>query len=116
MNDFSKPDKKAARAIFELALQREFSKGLNDFYNILHQWKTQQPDDNRDAYYAVCNAVKKFDKHIAQRYDGLSGGRYFITVISLLVDGTISKSELSEFSEQAREQLSAFADRLIDQG
>ncbi|MHB1177764.1 MAG: hypothetical protein ACYCZO_05470 [Daejeonella sp.] len=114
MNEFSKPDKRAARAIFELALQREFSRGLNDFYNILYEWKTLHPRNNRDAYYAVFNAVKKFDKHIAQRYDDQSGNRYFITVISLLADGTISEDDLGGFSEQTRKQLVAFSNEFND--
>jgi len=112
MNELSKPDKRAARAIIELALQREFSEELNNFYNILHQWKMLQPENNRDAYYAVFNAVEKFDHHIAQRYDGLSGGRYFITVISLLADGTINEDDLGGFSEQTRMRLVAFSNEL----
>lgn len=112
MIDFSKADKKAARAIIELALQREFSKGLNDFYKVLQQWKTLQPGDNRDAYYAIFNAVEKFDKHIAKRYDGLSGGRYFMTVISLLADRTINEDDLGGFSEQTRARLVAFYNEL----
>lgn len=104
--DFSKADKKVARKLFEIALQRELKKEMQAFSEILDQWKTQQPEDNKDDYYKIFTAVTDFDKHIARRYDGLRNSWFFDTVIAMLVDKTITTADLEDFSEDAKSKIS----------
>ncbi|MGQ7853443.1 hypothetical protein ACUN24_04285 [Pedobacter sp. WC2501] len=100
--DFSKADNKVARKLFEVALQRELKKEMQAFSEILDQWKTQQPEDNKADYYKIFTAVTDFDKHIARRYDGLRNSWFFDTVIAMLLDKTITESDLEGFSEEAK--------------
>lgn len=100
--DFSKADNKVARKLFEIALQRELKKEMQAFSEILDQWKTQQPEDNKADYYKIFTAVTDFDKHIARRYDGLRNSWFFDTVIAMLLDKTITESDLEDFSEEAK--------------
>jgi hypothetical protein len=103
--DFSKADNKVARKLFEVALQRELKKEMQVFSEILDQWKTQQPEDNKADYYKIFTAVTDFDKHIARRYDGLRNSWFFDTVIAMLLDKTIMQSDLEDFSEEAKSEI-----------
>lgn len=103
--DFSKADNKVSRKLFEVALQRELKKGMNEFSEILIEWKAQKTEENRDAYYKIFTAVKDFDKHIARRYDGLKNSWFFQTVVAMLLDKTITKSDLEPFSEEAKSKI-----------
>ncbi|MEE1345406.1 MAG: hypothetical protein U0K49_11510 [Segatella copri] len=44
--------------------------------------------------------VYQFDKHIARRYDGMSGGRYYITVCYLYYDGVLTDEDIREFDDE----------------
>ncbi|RBQ05895.1 hypothetical protein [Pedobacter miscanthi] len=103
--DFSKADNKVARKLFEVALQRELKKEMQLFSEILDQWKTQQPEDNRDDYYKIFSAVTDFDKHIARRYDGLRNSWFLGTVTALLVEKIITTADLEDFSEEGKSQI-----------
>ncbi|MGN8059004.1 hypothetical protein ACTJKN_22135 [Pedobacter sp. 22163] len=103
--NFSKADNKVARKLFEVALQRELKKQMQVFSEILNQWKTQQPEDNRDDYYKIFTAVTDFDKHIARRYDGMRNSWFFDTIIAMLLDKTIILSDLEDFSEEAKSEI-----------
>ncbi|GAA4203858.1 hypothetical protein GCM10022289_20800 [Pedobacter jeongneungensis] len=103
--DFSKADNKVARKLFEVALQRELKKEMQLFSEILDQWKTQQPEDNRDDYYKIFTAVKDFDKHIARRYDGLRNSWFLGTITALLVEKIITTADLEDFSEEGKSEI-----------
>lgn len=80
----------------------EFEQGLKEFDSILQAWKSGNTD-TKEAYYKIFNAIAKFDKHIARRYDGIGGSRYFETVIAQLVDGLYDISEADGFSPEVKE-------------
>ncbi|TCD02332.1 hypothetical protein EZ449_18410 [Pedobacter frigidisoli] len=103
--DFSKAENKVARALFEIALQRELAKGMNEFDEILQKWKTERPQDNRESYYAIFTSVKDFDKHIARRYDGLKNSMFYNTIIGLLVDEVINAQDLIGFAQERQNEL-----------
>lgn len=42
----------------------------------------------------------QFDKHIARRYDGMSGGRYYITVCYLYYDGVLTDEDIREIDDE----------------
>lgn len=111
---FSKADKKAARAVIDLAIQRDFDRILNEYYKLLSKWKTEKPLDNRLTYGSLYGAVRENDKYIARRYDGLSGSRYFNTIVGLLIDGVLSEGDLTDFSLEAKQDLLKAARLLKD--
>jgi predicted metal-dependent peptidase len=102
--NLSKKDKKIARQLIEKGLQRELAKGLYDFDTVLYDWKDGKID-NTTAYHTLYKKMRTFDKHIARRYDYLSGSNYLITVIALLMDGIISEEETSDFSPEVQRQI-----------
>jgi len=109
--DFSKAENKVAKALFEVALQREFAKGMNEFSTILHKWETEHPHDNRDSYYAIFSSVKNFNKHITQRYDGLKNSMFLNTIIGLLIDEVINAQDLTGFTQERQNELLSISEQ-----
>ena len=102
--ELSKKDKKAAREVIEKGLQKEFARGLNDADTILQGWKNNQTD-NRATYHRLYEMIVKFDKHIARRYNGMTGSRYLFIVAAQLADEVISLHELKDFSGEAQKAI-----------
>ena len=98
----SKKDKKVARAIIEKGLLKEFAKGLFDADSVLHDWKNKVRD-NRESYHLLFKTVKEFDKHIAKRYDGMTGSKYIFVIAGQLIDGIIDETDLKELSEDVQQ-------------
>jgi len=103
----SKIDKKVAKQLIDLGLQKEISYALQHFYGIMNNWKNGSLDD-KAAYLELYDSITDFDNHVASRYDGLTGSRYFNVVVQLLYDRIISKSNLSEFSPEVRKELERY--------
>ena len=74
--ELSKKDKKVAREVIEKGLQIEFANGLKKAEKVIENWK-KNPGQNREAYHLLFSAIYDFDKHIARRYDRMTGSKYF---------------------------------------
>jgi hypothetical protein len=111
IHNLSKKDKKVARQIIELGLQREFESGLKKASVVLDEWKAKARD-NRDSYHLLFKTIRDFDKHIAARYDHMTGSRYGLIVVQQLIDGIIDESELSGFSDEVRQTIVQIAKQL----
>ncbi len=110
MIELSKSDKKAARKLIDLGVQREFATGIAKVKDMLADWSPDL-EDHYPMYHAVFKQVNTFNKHIARRYDNLTGSSYFFKVVELLIDEVISKDEIGEFSEEIQEKLLFFLNR-----
>lgn len=99
--ELSKNDKKVAREVIEKGLQTEFRNSLAKFSQVLKDWEAN-PVEHGEVYRKLFKKVMKFDKHIAQRYDGMTGSKYILIVAAQLVDGVISKEDLEPFSEETK--------------
>ncbi len=102
--ELSKRDKKIARQIIEIGLQKEFAKGLYNADSVLNDWK-EKVRDNRESYHLLYKAINNFDKHIARRYDSMSGSKYAWIIAAQLGDEMISESDLAELSENVRQAI-----------
>lgn len=100
--ELSKKDKKIARQIIEKGLQKEFADGLTAADSVLCDWKNKSTG-NRDAYHLLYKTITDFDKHIARRYDRMSGSNYLFIIAAQLHDGVIDEKDLEELSEYARD-------------
>jgi hypothetical protein len=107
--ELSKQEKKVAREIIETGLQKEFAKGLFDADTILHQWKNKSTD-NRDAYHLLFKKITDFDKHVARRYDGMTGSKYLFVIAAQFQDGIISESDLEKCSERVKQAVKLIAE------
>lgn len=105
IENFTKADKKAARMVIDLALQRDFSRILEEYHELLSKWKAEHPADNSLAYRTFYQAVHNNDQYISKTYDSLTGSRYFTTIVGLLIEGILSERDLAGFSTEARAHL-----------
>ncbi len=108
--ELSKKDKKAARKIIEIGLQREFEKGLSSFNTILEDWK-EKKQDNQKSYLLLYKTIINFDKHIAQRYNNMTGSKYFSIVASQLYNGIITQEDIKELSEATIQKINFLISR-----
>ena len=99
--ELSKKDKKAAREVIEKGLQREFANGLSKADTILQSWNSKAID-NKETYHQLYKHIMNFDKHIARRYDGITGSRYLLTITGQMLDNVIHEEDLVDFSEEVR--------------
>jgi hypothetical protein len=104
--ELTKSDKKAARAIIEKGLMKEFSTGLTEFSSILKEWEYNNAG-SRETYHTLFKSLKDFDKHIARRYDYLTGSHYAGVIIAQYCDGLIDDKDMESFSEAARKEIYA---------
>ena len=102
--ELSKKDKKIARQIIEIGLQREFEKGLTSFDVILKDWK-ENKQDNQESYRLLYKKIAAFDKHIVNRYDYLTGSKYFSVVVEQLYSGIITQEDIKELSEEVIQKI-----------
>jgi hypothetical protein len=104
MIELPKNQKKVARELINIGLQREcksFTDKVTKFTNSL-EWKTGDP---HELYLKLYRKVASFDKHIGQRYNDLSGSRYFITVLGLLHDKVLTEEDISRFDVEVQNKL-----------
>jgi len=106
--ELSKADKKTAREIIEKGLQQEFAKCLFAADTILDEWKNQVTQ-NRDAYHKLYKRIISFDKHLAQRYDRITGSNYLFIIAGQLNDGVILENDLNGFTIEARAAIKMIA-------
>lgn len=102
MYDLSKKEKKIAREIIEKGLQSEFKTGINQLKEIIDKWNPNLPD-HRETYHKLYKTLTDFDKHIAFRYDRISGSNYLAIIAAQLTDKVISINDLNEFSDEIQE-------------
>ena len=101
MMELTKADKKAAREIIEIGLQKEFKAGLSDAASIIHEWENTS-GDNRKYYHELYSKIANFDKHIARRYDGMTGSKYLFIIAAQVNEGFINENDLQILSEEVR--------------
>ena len=101
---FTKSQKKIAQIIIEKGLQKEFADGIVKLENTISKWKAKT-FSNREAWYELYEKLTKHDKHIARRYDSMSGSRYLDTIARQLAEGAVKVDDLEDFNEDVREKI-----------
>jgi hypothetical protein len=107
--ELSKKDKKRVREIIETGIQKEFANGLFKADNILTGWKNKSKK-NRDAYHQLYEHIIDFDKHIARRYDGMTGSKYLFIIAGQLRESVISENDLRDLTDEAQNAIKVIAD------
>ena len=102
--ELSKSQKKVARQLIETGLVTEFENGIDKIDQIIHKWK-EGKTETKDTYYQIFNSLKKFDKHIARRYDGMTGSDYLLVLAGQLTDGAISVEDLRGFDQEVQARI-----------
>lgn len=102
MHQLSKKEKKIAREIIEKGLQTEYKTGILRIKKILDNWNPGATD-HRETYHKLYKTLTEYDKHIAFRYDYMSGSKYLNVIALQLADKVISIDELKGFSDETRD-------------
>ncbi len=102
MYELTKVEKKVARAAIDKALDAEFREGMEKFEAIIKDWRDGKFETTKDAYHKLFKAVDEKDNAISSRYDGLSGGRYLLTVFAILQDGYITEADIEGFRDETK--------------
>ena len=117
--ELTKADKRKCRELIHVGLERECEKyvkemerlaskpiplsELNEPYREENGWSIEGPWHKR--YIALYKKTASFDKHLAQRYDGMTGGHYLDGVLALYCEGIITDDEIAPLSDEPREFL-----------
>jgi hypothetical protein len=105
MHELSKSEKKVARACIDKGLETELLEGMEKFEAIIKDWRAGKFATTKEAYHALYKAVDEKDNAIARRYDGITGGRYLITVAGIYRDGYINEDDIQGFREETKAML-----------
>jgi hypothetical protein len=107
MVELTKNQKKIARELIDLGLQREcqsFKNKIDKFINSA-EWKEGDP---KELYHKLYEKVTAFDKHIGKRYDYLTGSHYFNAVLSLVFDKILTQEDVALFDLEVQNEISRF--------
>jgi hypothetical protein len=85
---------------------------LNEPYREESGFSIEGPWHKR--YIALYKKTASFDKHIAQRYDGMTGGHYLDGVLILYCEGIISDDEIAPLSDEPREFLLTYKKHILE--
>lgn len=93
-----------ARELIQLGLQRECKSFTNEIAKLVRsaEWETEDP---HELYLKLYKKIKPFDKHIALRYDGVTGSHYFNTVFRLFYDNIITEDDIAGFDSEIQNKL-----------
>jgi hypothetical protein len=107
--ELPKLQKKVAREIIEKGLQREYQNGIEKVDAVIKKWKSGKLD-NREAYLSMYKKLTSHDKHLARRYDNMSGSKYLMIISGQVADGIISFDELDGLNDQAKQVIKNWLD------
>jgi hypothetical protein len=115
MIELTKSQKKIARELITLGLQRECQSFKNEIEQFTgsSEWKTGIP---QELYHKLYDIVTTFDKHIARRYNGLSGSHYFDTVLALFYNEILMPEDIARFEIEVQNKLVSIKDSWITNG
>jgi hypothetical protein len=102
--DLTKNQKKLVRQLIEIGLTREFENGISKIDRIIQRWKDSEAETN-ETYYQIYEKLNNFDKHIGQRYNGMSGSNYLFVLASQFADGVITVKDLEVLDEDLQHKV-----------
>lgn len=117
--ELTKADKKLCRQLMHVAIERECEKFVKDIQKLasksIPMSELNQPYQEENGHHVqgpwhkryidIFRKVQIFDKHIAQRYDGVSGSSYIQCILDLYCNGIITDEDIAPFSEEPRNLL-----------
>lgn len=102
--ELPKSQKKTARLLINEGLQRECRLHLQKVESLLRNAKDRNKLPH-DTYLKLYEEVYNFNRHIAFRYDCMSGSRYFMTITNLFCSGILTQKDINLFSEEVQQAI-----------
>ena len=124
----TKGDKRKCRELIHIGLERECEKFVRQMQQLANKPiplaelnKPYSEENGRSVegpwhkrYIALYKKTASFDKHVAHRYDGMTGGHYIDGVLGLYIDDIITDEEIAPLSDEPREFLTTYKKRLAE--
>ncbi len=105
--ELTKTEKRISRELIQRGLERECTRFIGEMRNLVNETR----EDVHAHYIDIYRKTKSFDKHVAWRYDGMTGSKYLHCVASLVSDKILSDDEIVGYSEEIRERIFRMAGR-----
>ena len=104
MLELTKTQKKVARELIDIGLQRECKSFTDKITKSTNnpEWKT---GNSHELYLKLYKKVTSFDKHIAKRYNNLTGSHYLMTVFGLFYDEVLKPEDIARFDMDVQNEL-----------
>jgi hypothetical protein len=109
MQELTKKEKKIARDIFSLAIEKEFETASQNSEIIMAKWKSGNAK-GREVFHETRSYLNDFLKHLERRYDNLRVASYLMTLAGILKDGYITEEDIKDFSHEAKEMIKRYND------
>ena len=106
LTSLTKAQKKAARTLIDLALERECAKLIRKVSNLSAKPLEDVEKPNHSRYIEIFKAITSFEKRLQHRYDGITGGHYLDTVSYLYVEGILKDYDLEICDEEMNNEIS----------
>ena len=124
----TKADKRKCRELIHVGLERECEKYVKEMQKLaskpIPQAELNEPYREESGfsiegpwhkrYIALYKKTASFDKHIAQRYDGMTSGHYLDGMLILYCEGIISDDEIAPLSDEPREFLLTYKKHILE--
>src|SRR6185312_412346 len=107
MYELTKKEKKRAREIFSISIEREFETALQNSEKIIVKEKNNIAT-SREIFHETRTYLNNFLKHLELRYDDLRSHDYLITLSEILKEGYVKEEELQDFSDEAKENIKRY--------
>ena len=104
--NLSKSQKKVARTLIDLALERECAKLIRKVSKLTSKPLDDVEKPNHARYIELFNAIDSFDRlPSAYRYDGITGGHYFETISYLYAEGSLKEDDLEICDDEMKNEV-----------
>lgn len=107
MVDLTKSEKKIARRLIDKALNKDYINGMEKIKKLIHRWE-EDPSEPQKSYFALYQAVKRHDKALGRRFNGLTGSHYFTCIVNCFADGLLPEEDLDQFPDGLKEKINVF--------
>ena len=104
----TKAQKKAARTLIDLALERECAKLIRKVSRLSSKPLDDVEKPNHARYLELFKAVDSFDRRLQYRYDGITGGHYLEVISYLYAEGILKEHDLEICDEEMKSELIRF--------
>ncbi len=107
MIELTKSEKKAARRLIDKALNQDYINGMEKIKKLIHKWE-DDPSEPQKSYLELFKTLRSHDKALGRKFDGLTGGGYFICVVNCFADGLLAEEDLEQIPDGLREKINVF--------
>ncbi len=108
MYELTKKEKKRAREIFSISIEKEFEAALKNSEIIIAKWKNNT-STSREIFHEIHIYLDNLLKHLQSRYDDLRPSNYLLSLAGVLKDGYIMEDELRNFSAESKEIIKRYS-------